>query len=534
MRRVIFSFTIFTILFSACNGTNKKNTPPTANAGENRVISVEQLVELDGSQSSDADGDSLSFEWSVLQMPEGADPVIADMDSAHPIFITLEKGDYWFQLRVFDGEAWSEPDMVQLTAQADAFEPNARITVVPERPKKNESVYLSGAGSIDPNNDPLNFFWDVISSPHAIEFNPLLRGFFFTVDSPVNSIYKFALRVDDTRFTRNYAYADIIVANTPPVVDAGDDVELNGSQAPYNYNLNGTGSDADGDNITYEWFIYRAMEGSNANISNQNIKDPLFTTDMQGFYVLRFRAYDGKEWSVPDYITLCKGPSCGNFLSSNTVGITPDSVELHPFFNATTGRYTANLSTSGLSIVFPGGLDTEKRWVIPWCPTDTSMTVLDPNVPQSTTITFEGSINMVNSMCLLRFESDTVTYQGDITYIISSSDSKTDLTVNFVNNPPEVSGDDIVFKLDPTRVFQRIPLSITASDPDGDNLNYYWSVKNRPANAQVFFSSDSNRPDPLLYVGKERDALGEYTLRVIVEDTLGGSEEKDIKLTVVE
>lgn len=535
MKRAIFCFTIFTVLFSACNGENKKNTPPVADAGENRVISVEQLVELDGSGSSDADGDALSYEWTITQKPEGDDPIFADADSAHPIFIAKQKYDYRFQLKVFDGKEWSEPDFVKITVQAEAFEPKARIRVVPERPGIGENIYLSGASSIDPNNDPLNFYWKVVSSPYPVLFNPVLRGFSFTVISPHNSIYKLALRVDDARFTSDFAYAEITVANSTPLANAGQDDELNITVPGYYYYLNGSASDPDEDNLTYEWLVYRAPQGSNPVISNPAIRDPLFTTDMQGFYVLRFRAYDGSEWSVPDYITLCKGSACGTFLSNNTVSINPDSVELHPIFNANTGRYTANLSTSGLDIQFPQGFaNTTERWVVLDCPTDTSMIVLDPNVPQSTTITFEGNINMVNSSCLLRFESDTVTYQGNITYIISSSDSQSDLRVNFVNNLPEVSGDDIVFSIDPKRVFQRIPLSISASDPDGDNLSYYWSVVTRPKNSQAFFTSDSNRPDPILYVGKEREALGEYTIRVIVEDTLGGSVQKDIKLTVKE
>ncbi len=535
MKRVIYCFTIFTVLFSACNGEKRKNTPPVAEAGENRVISVDQLVELDGSQSMDAEGDYLLFEWLVIQRPEGAEPVIADMDSSNPVFMAYETGDYWFQLRVFDGELWSEPDMVQITAKADAFEPEARIEVVPEKPKKNESVFVSGAKSVDPNNNPLNFYWDVLNSPHAIEFNPLLRGFFFVASGNHDSLYRFALMVDDARFTSDYAFSDIVVANTPPVVSAGHDVELNGSEAPYGVYLNGTGSDADGDNLVYEWFIYRAIEGSNANISNQGIKDPLFTTDMQGFYVLRFRAYDGREWSVPDYITLCKGAPCSSFLADYKVTISQNSVALHPFFNATTGRYTANLSTSSLSISYPSGSGgTEERWVVLWCPADTYVTVLDPNLPQSTTVTFEGGINMVNSHCVLRFESDSLGYDGNLTYIISSSDTDTDLLVNFVNAAPQVESSDISYKYDNTRVFQRIPLSITASDADGDSLNYHWSLVSKPERAQAFFSSESNRPNPILYAGKEKDALGEYTLRVIVEDTLGGSTQRDIKVTVVE
>ncbi|MBI4523260.1 MAG: SBBP repeat-containing protein [Deltaproteobacteria bacterium] len=92
-------------------------SPPVADAGADRQIIVQQglPVMLDGTKSSDPDGDSLSFQWTQISGP----PVeLAAGDTATPTFAAPDVGSdgatLVFELVVSDGILNSAPDTVTI------------------------------------------------------------------------------------------------------------------------------------------------------------------------------------------------------------------------------------------------------------------------------------------------------------------------------------------------------------------------------------------------------------------------------------
>ena len=89
------------------------NNPPVANAGEDQIVEEGTIVQLDGSNSFDPDGDELTFLWSAPLEIELSNPNIIN-----PTFIAPdveEDTTYILTLVVSDSLISSDPDEVEIT-----------------------------------------------------------------------------------------------------------------------------------------------------------------------------------------------------------------------------------------------------------------------------------------------------------------------------------------------------------------------------------------------------------------------------------
>jgi hypothetical protein len=104
--------------FNGCSDVNNVSTPaPVANAGPDLGnIPPGTLVTLNGSASSDANGDPLTFSWSLTSTPFGSAAVLANPKAALTTFTVDQAGDYVAQLIVNDGTVNSAPDSVIITS----------------------------------------------------------------------------------------------------------------------------------------------------------------------------------------------------------------------------------------------------------------------------------------------------------------------------------------------------------------------------------------------------------------------------------
>jgi hypothetical protein len=102
------------------------NQPPIANAGPDQTVTVGTLVTLNGSQSSDPDGDPITFQWRFVSIPEGSAATLTDADKAQAMFTPDVAGEYTIELIVTDPEGATGSDTVKVTARPAPPPPPAR------------------------------------------------------------------------------------------------------------------------------------------------------------------------------------------------------------------------------------------------------------------------------------------------------------------------------------------------------------------------------------------------------------------------
>ena len=129
------------------------NQAPVADAGPDQVVTVVSgdtaMVTLDGSGSSDLDGDPLTFTWTnAFGAVMGATPTV-----------TLGPGVHTMTLTVDDGKGGMDSDTVEITINQPPVANAGADQTLECTSFDGASMTLDGSGSFDPDLDPLTFTW---------------------------------------------------------------------------------------------------------------------------------------------------------------------------------------------------------------------------------------------------------------------------------------------------------------------------------------------------------------------------------------
>ncbi len=235
------------VLPSSCNAA------PVAKAGSAQNVVTGTVVTLDGSASSDANGDALTYAWTLTSRPAGSTAVLSGATSAKPTFVGDAAGTYVATLVVNDGKVSSAAATVPITATVANAAPVAKAGSA-QNVVTGTVVTLDGSASSDANGDPLTYAWTLTSRP--VGSTAVLSGTTsakptFVADAA--GTYVATLVVNDGKVSSAAATVLITatVANAAPVAKAGSAqnvvtgtvVTLDGSAS----------SDANGDPLTYAW-----------------------------------------------------------------------------------------------------------------------------------------------------------------------------------------------------------------------------------------------------------------------------------------
>ena len=312
----------FDVFFSVSDGTSTVSMPvritvrnvnrsPLANAGTDQNIQTGSLVTLDGSGSSDPDGELITFNWAQTYRPSGSVANLSDSAAPQPAFVPDVAGYYGYDLVVCDPALCSGPDSVSIYATAPNVPPNASAG-----PDQNVltglPVLLDGGVSNDPDNGPLpmSYLWgfrnipsgSIITDTNIIGKDKPLSSFI----PDVKGAYQLDIAVSDGADTTHDQVVINATDNVPPTANAGlDQVILPGQ----NVTFDGLGSyDPDGrpQPITYQWSFVSIPAGSgltNANLTGVNTSSAVFTPDVTGSYVLQLAVNDGQA-TVTDNVAV--------------------------------------------------------------------------------------------------------------------------------------------------------------------------------------------------------------------------------------
>ena len=111
-----------------------------ANAGPDQTVFVASTVTLDGSASTDVDGNPLTYSWALNSVPPGSAATLNNPTAIKPTFGVDKPGVYVAQLVVNDGQVNSSPDTVSSTVAAGTSGTNLALAATATASSQNTTT----------------------------------------------------------------------------------------------------------------------------------------------------------------------------------------------------------------------------------------------------------------------------------------------------------------------------------------------------------------------------------------------------------
>ena len=231
---------------------------PSASAGNNRNVTEGDSVTLDGSGSSDDDGEIISYTWELIS-PD-AELTITNDDKAQASFIAPAVDsitNYIFQITVTDNDNAIDTATVTISildSSSDIIPPVANAGS-DRGVTEGDSVSLDGSGSTDSDGTIVDYSWELISPDVELTITNAnqVQASFTAPAVDADTDYVFRLTVTDNDDASANATVTISVANKviAPSANAGNNRNVTEGDS---VSLDGSGSsDSDGEIVSYAW-----------------------------------------------------------------------------------------------------------------------------------------------------------------------------------------------------------------------------------------------------------------------------------------
>jgi RHS repeat-associated protein len=469
----------------------RENNPPVANAGNDKRVYVGDTVTLDGSGSSDADGDPLTFLWELVEVPYGSTAVLSDTVAERPTFVADLEGGYLIRLTVNDGRLDSE--IVEVWVEAIVGVAPIADAGLEQRVHVGDAVILDGRNSYDPDGELITYQWVISEMPEessAVLVNGTSVAPSFIPDLPGQ--YALRLTVNDGRMDSEMnddlplVYVFVHDGNTPPTAVAGRNQSV---KTGTEVHLDGTGShDREGDTLAYFWELFKP-DGSVSSLNDAFSDTPSFTPDIAGEYWVSLVVYDGQDSSEGSWLCIL---STGPEDNGRPVAVAGDDQSA---FKKTTITLDAAQSYD------PDADVLTFRWTMVSKPQGSDCMLSDA-VSETPQITVD-----IEGYYVFRLTVDDGLEESEPSNVI----------VTALNKPPIAdAGQDVVINQGETLHLN----GSGSSDPDGDSISYLWSIISAPT------GSSASIDDPTAFnPAFSPDVYGDYQIQLTVSD--GASVDSD-------
>ncbi|MBV2094996.1 MAG: PKD domain-containing protein [Candidatus Thiodiazotropha sp. (ex Codakia orbicularis)] len=225
------------------------NISPLANAGIDQSVSTGELVQLDGTASSDTDGMIAKYRW---YQKRGPAVQLSDTRSATPSFQAPPNAQLAFTLKVEDDAGAVATDSVEILVEPYTNQSPVSVAGDDLTVNAGDTVTLDGSASSDADGTIVQYIWKQNRGPSVALQNARTPISSFVMPADAELVFTLSVIDDSGAITRD----SIVVRSTtnnnqPPNADAGADqtvaagetVQLDGSAS----------SDADGAIVSYNW-----------------------------------------------------------------------------------------------------------------------------------------------------------------------------------------------------------------------------------------------------------------------------------------
>lgn len=467
------------------------NASPISNAGSDITLDLGDTVTLDGSASTDTDGDDLSFTWTVENAP------VSNMNIesvVYPSFTPDVEGVYEISLTVNDGKASSEKDYVEVTVIKPNSSPIAVINGLGFG-KQGEVYYLDANLSNDADGDVLSYKWAFKSLPEnsllsdsGLEPAPQIQ---FTPDQPGE--YEIELIVNDGIVdSESVTHLIFIEENASPTVTAISDLNFNLGGEAYIYSRV---EDTDSTEFTYSWEITGAPAGSELIGFTGTNRYLTYIPDLPGNYIAKVTVNDGFNSVESELVTATISPK---YEYEHRIGGTDQ------YYGKVNERVLIDFAKSDS----PGGNELEYSWTVSSGPNG-SRPSLSRSIVDKAETEFKGDKAGFYRLRVTMKDGDNIT--SKYVYVRLYGTDENMMPSSQSSNPHFIKlGDEILLN------------GASSFDSENDVLSYFWEEAYQPPTSQLKLKDTNNVNHTL-----KPTVPGFYNFRLQADDSLSSGYSRD-------